>query len=202
MKVTLRKAAQLSTEVYKLISVQAAKVQTSTAVKVKPVRANNINVIYNESLNNLYKEVAKLRKLHSVYMELRVQIGVGNSKEVTPLLSQIAVVDMELKTQTQLLNSISVNPDSGAVVAQDFERACVMYETPSVVNESYYGRGVDSDFRLNVVEKDFQLMIERDIADLKKQKTILSDRLMEVNIITEIELSDFTEEILKEFRII
>ena len=202
MKVTLRKAAQLSTEVYKLISLKAAEVQSATAVKVKPVRSNKIEMILVDAVDELSTKWNELRNLYAAYLDLRVQIGNGNSEEVTSLLSHIAVLDMEIKAQTQLLNSINVNPDSDEVIEDDFERACLMYGSVPSPTESYYGRSTDQEYRLNVVDAKFKSDVELTLLSLKRMKNYFNDRLMEVNIMTEIELDEFTEEILKKFRII
>lgn len=200
MKVTLRRAAQLSTEVYKLISTKAAEVQNSTVVKVKPVRSNHIGNIREEKLDHLFEVWEELKQLYSAYADLRTQIGIGNAKEVTPLLSQISVIDMEIKAQTQLFNSITPNTESVDVLHDDFERACQVYANPAP-KESYYGL-TDSEYRLNVVDEVFKERVEDTLVILRKMKTDLTDQVLAANVITEIELNDFTQEILEKFRII
>ena len=200
MKVTLRRAAQLSTEVYKLISTKTVEVQNATSVKVKPVRSNHIGNIREEKLDHLFEVWEELKQLYSAYADLRTQIGIGNAKEVTPLLSQISVIDMEIKAQTQLLNSITPNTDSVEVTHDDFERACQVYANPTST-ESYYGR-TDSEYRLNVVDEVFKGRVEDTLVLLRKMKTNLTDQVLAANVITEIELNDFTQEVLEKFRII
>lgn len=184
MNITLRKANAIQNSINEAI--QAIKIETSLELNEfqDPVaelqRAND----------TLFANDTRRQKLLLALYNIRGLVGTANaSSGIDVALAKAAFLDKRIK-QLEELNRANVVEDL-AVINGKLEK---IKARPADSRQSMYG--YSDTVNTGVIAREQHEQIKKEIKNLKKQKQKLNDEVLELNIKTEIPLSDDTVETL------
>ena len=124
--------------------------------------------------------------LVSVY-RIRREVAQANAKSgINDLLADVALVDKEIAFYSKLAKVVPA-VETDVIVGK-------LGKIKSRTESDYYGR--EDSVRTSIFTEVEVAEFKAKLAALKKQKVVLQDSLLELNVSMEIELSDQTEEIL------
>ena len=182
MKITLRRASQVQTELARAIQTVANKVTPievfTLSDKVDPLakRADAVAKLM-DNLEDFYR-------LNEVQIRLRSAIGGANAtSEVSGILSKLAV---NKNVQAKLAQLIDIGGE-----AQDDESWSFTWKT--MLDKLTSGDSYDayhSRINANLVTSDLKKMLTDHLVVLKRESNDLSDKLLFINTNTAIEISD------------
>ena len=184
-KVTLRKAAQIVSEIEKWL------VNNKPTVAATKVVTKNMDVpsIVQEGRTKFVEVLDKQQKLYKILASIKNQIGLTNSTVgITSLLGDLAVVEKQLA----MLNTLDV---------KKWERPLTeMVDEAEQINSytDMYSRNMNVGF----MDSEIVESIENQIYNLKKEKTQLTDKLSESNSSNHILISEDNWQFLESLRIV
>lgn len=181
MKVTLRKANALQAAIVEAI----AGLELATDVAINEFEKPTAKI--DEAQNKFSTHMATRSKLLGVQYEIRRAVAHANAEAgINDLLADVAMVEKDIALYTRL-----------AKVRPALENDVIVGKLGKIK-----GRGEDQYFgREDIVQTSIfnEAAIEEfkaKLAALKKQKASLQDSLLELNVQTEIEVSDEAEKLL------
>lgn len=189
MKLTLRKANALKQLIVdKLNSTSPALTaqvgKYDDAEKVIESAVGKFNLVFN------YKHV-----LNGLLYVLRKKVASASQEVgISDLLTDMALVDRQVELLKPIATQSSFRPDIEQVKAH---QADLLKEQPATVY-----RAAVSTITVNIIDESAVQQAVAQLSVLRKQKVNISDKLLELNITTEIELSDEQEKILRDFDLI
>jgi len=184
-KVTLRKAAQIVSEIEKWL------VNNKPTVAATKVVTKNMDVpsIVQEGRTKFVEVLDKQQKLYKILASIKNQIGLTNSTVgITSLLGDLAVVEKQLA----MLNTLDV---------KKWERPLTeMVDEAEQINSytDMYSRNMSVSF----INAEMVEGVENQIYNLKKEKTQLTDKLSEYNSSNHILISESNWQFLESLRIV
>lgn len=185
-KVTLRKAAQIVSEIEKWL-VNNKPNPSSTKVVTK-----NIDVVslVHDGRVKFLDSLVKQEKLYKILATIKNQIGILNTNVgITALLGDLAVVEKQLT----MLNSLDV---------EKLDRPLTeMLDEAEAINDckdSYISRNMNFSF----IDTEIVKGIKDQIYNLKKEKAQLTDKLTELNSSNHILISENNWQFLETLRIV
>lgn len=184
-KVTLRKAAQIVSEIEKWL------VNNKPTVAATKVVTKNMDVpsIVQEGRTKFVEVLNKQQKLYKILATIKNQIGLTNSTVgITSLLGDLAVVEKQLA----MLNTLDV---------KKWDRPLTeMVDEAEQINSytDMYSRNMNVGF----MDSEIVESIENQIYNLKKEKTQLTDKLSEYNSSNHILISEDNWQFLESLRIV
>lgn len=184
-KVTLRKAAQIVSEIEKWL------VNNKPTVAATKVVTKNMDVpsLVQEGRTKFVEVLDKQQKLYKILATIKNHIGVTNSTVgITALLGDLSVVEKQLA----MLNTLDVK-------TWDRSLTEMVDEAEQINNHTdMYTRNMSVSFiNTEIVEG-----IEKQIYNLKKEKTQLTDKLSEYNSSNHILISENNWQFLESLRIV
>lgn len=186
MKISLRKANALQLEINAYISKQ----QVSHILEVNEFETNieeSINKLSSEFMNDYNNKL----KLFDVICEIRNKIGQANAESgINSLLTELASITNKIKIST-----VSIDKRSSYSLENVKKRFEKLIETSKA-------GGYSHAFIVEVLDAEDNDSLKKNITKLKKSKQKIQDSLLELNIRTEINLSDESVEILQEHDLI
>ena len=184
-KVTLRKAAQIVSEIEKWL------VNNKPTVHSVKVVTKNMDVpsLVQEGRTKFVEVLDKQQKLYKILASIKNQIGLTNSTVgITALLGDLSVVEKQLA----MLNALDV---------KKWDRSLTeMVDEAEQINSNtdMYSRNMSVSFiNAEIVEG-----VENQIYNLKKEKTQLTDKLSEYNSSNHILISEDNWQFLESLRIV
>lgn len=193
MKVSLRKASALS----------AALLDASRKISVTPTLSVSI---YTQSGEAVLSEIdtarsAMVTNIDSVLdlakagYDIRAAIGLANEKAgVNAILTEKAYLDSAEKTISALASAGSVRNPTVEILDRQLSNL-----QARAGGDNYYG---GEDFSLNVINDDVRETLTNRLADIRRKKMEISDRLLSINLTTEIDLSQSVVDLLNKYKLI
>ena len=189
MKLTLRKANALQL----LINEQIASTSIQTQVSVGKYDNPTAAVIHAGEIFLLTLE--KTRSLLAVLYSIREKVAKSShSAGVSAILSEVAHIDKLSAVLKPLANLSSFAPTEEVLLAA---HADLKKDVP----QTSYSQPKNS-FTTGAIPPNWLPGYVKEVSDLRKRKQSLSDKLLELNITHEIELSSAEEETLKKYDLI
>jgi len=189
MKLTLRKANALQLLINESISATSISTQVSVGKYDDPIAA----VIHAGEI--FLASFAKNETLLSVLYSIRQKVAdAGHAAGISKILSEIAHID-KLSAILKPLAATSSFAPTEEVLRE--AHADLKKEQPA----NAYGSRRDA-FTTGAIPQGWIPGFVKQVSDLRKKKQSLSDKLLELNIKHEIELSASEEETLKKYDII
>ena len=189
MKLTLRKANALQL----LINEKIAATTLATAVSVS--RYDDPCLLVISAAANLQESLSKKRLLLEVLYSIRQAASAANqSSGISDILSEVAYIDKLTAALKPLAENSQFSP------AEEVLREAHA-DLKKEVAPVGYGSRRDA-FTTGFIPQGWADGYVKEVSDLRKRKQSLSDKLLELNISNEIELSDQEEEVLKKYDLI
>ncbi len=189
MQVTLRKADALQ----KLI--QAAINSTNLVTTVEINRFNSPSVAFEQAKKQFTEDLLKKQALTASLYDIRQSVGsAGANAGVSSILAQMAFIDKAVGMLQSLANVREFYVDSHVLAAQQKD----LLEDKAV--ERYTSRR--ETVNASILTKDEVESFKKQIEAHRRTRLELSDRLLEINVRTEIELTPDTSAALKQYGII
>jgi uncharacterized protein YdcH (DUF465 family) len=189
MKVSLRKANMLQNTLNELV-----KESTEISSVVDVMTQDNWETELDNVRNEYFEEVESKLILTKTRYNIRQQIAEKNAEcGINTMLCDVANID----TQINLLNSLILNQsvrDNSNVIQKRIDRN---EEQLKKENSNYLGRSVDS-MKISVLEKSDINNYKNIVRSLKKERVKLNDKILSLNIKTELELSLEIEYVLSD----
>ena len=183
MKITLRKANALQNTIQDHIKT----VEVNTTVSINEFQ--NPGVELNFARNTLVANDAKRASLTKALYGIRAQVGRANTEAgVADLLTEAAYIDKRLGHLKGLTESKAVESD--AVIDGKLEKLRQVEAKSRIYG---YGDTVDT----GVLTAEQIEAFKAEMRDLKKQKQSINDKVLELNVRTEIELAADTVSLLQ-----
>jgi hypothetical protein len=183
MKISLRKAKVVQTNILECIE----SIRYVLSVEINEFQ--DVNALMQQAYNNTIAADKRRNDLTAAIYEIRDLVGAANaSSGIDTLLTQIAYIDRRVKQVTELSNATEVLPPevlAGRVERLKFEKESIgSYRSGST---SYTG----------IFTREQLTQFKAEITQLKRQRQRLNDRLLHLNMTTEISLKDETVNLLK-----
>lgn len=187
MQINLRKANAVQAEIKKAIS--GVKVEMNVSVDEFTPDYKSVVVAAQQSL---VKAVARKRALTKALFEIRNQVGEANAKVgVNHVLTQVELIDADLSILTPLVNG-TIGKEFAEIEAR-LEKAKA--SQADSIRASMYGiNKVETSVVTPSLIEDAKLLVK----SFKRDKQELQDKLLQLNVYTDITLSDEAVELLKE----
>jgi uncharacterized protein (DUF4213/DUF364 family) len=183
MRVTLKKGAALAT------ALGAISLPLTTAVTISIFSDDDVRKLADAELAVLSERIGKVASINQAIYHIRALIGEANSKDISKLLTERALIDKQLAAFNPLFQ-----PNVKAV---DFDAITRKREALRTGQENTYRSADAISFPLFT-----NSLVETTIKQLKKQRIKLEDHLSELNFRETIELPDEVVELLTEFDLI
>ena len=178
MKITLRKASALQNAINDTI--KGIKLETQLQIN-EFQNAEAVIAAANTTLNkNLDRKIALTNALYAI----RSAVGQANSTKVDSLLAQVANVEKNIQIYSELAN-VNVREDA-VVLNGKLEK--IKNDKGEASRRSIYG--YNDTVSTTVVSQEQIDQVKAEIQNLKKQKQKINDEVLELNIKTEIPLSE------------
>jgi hypothetical protein len=183
MKITLRKANALQTAIVEAV----AALELGTEVAINEFERPTAKI--DEAQSKFSENLATRAKLQTSQYEIRRKVARANAESgINDLLADVAMTEKDIalytrlsKTRPSLENDVIVGK-LGKIKGRSEDQ---FYGREDVVQTSIFNESAINDFK-------------ETLASLKKQKVILQDNLLELNVSTVIDLTDETEKVLSE----
>ena len=183
MKITLRKANALQNTIQDHI--KTVEIKTSVSLNEFQIPAVELSIARNTLVAN---DIQRTRLSKALY-KIRAQVGRANVESgVADLLTEAAYVDKRLGYLKGLTESKVV--ESEAVLDGKLQK---LREQDSKHRVYGYGDTVDT----GVLNTEQIESFKSEVRDLKKQKQSINDKVLELNVRTEIELDADTVALLQ-----
>lgn len=183
MKITLRKANALQNTIQDHIKT----VEVNTSISLNEFQ--NPGVELNFARNTLVANDAKRASLTKALYKIRAQVGRANTEAgVADLLTEAAYIDKRLGHLKGLTESKVVESD--IVLEGKLQK---LREAEAKSRMYGYGDTVDT----GVLEAEQIEGYRAEMRDLKKEKQSINDKILELNVRTEIELNAETLSVLQ-----
>jgi hypothetical protein len=184
MKISLRKASAVQNRI--LETIRDIKIQTSVQLnEFQPVES-----VLKSANDLLFANDHRRQTLLAVLYNIRGLIGAANSSAGIDLaLTKSAYIDKRLVQLTEMTHDNSV--DSIEVINGRLNK---IKETPANSSSRMYGQA--DTVESGILSADQLSNIKREILSIKKQKQKINDEILELNIKTEIPLTEETVNIL------
>lgn len=182
MKVTLRKANALQAAIVEAI----AGLELATDVAINEFERPTAKI--EEAQNKFTTHLTTRSKLLGVQYEIRRAVARANAEAgINDLLADVAMVEKDIALYTRLAKTRPAL-ENDVIVGK-------LGKIKGRAEDQFYGRNEDvvqtSIFNESAIDG-----FKETLAGLKKQKVSLQDSLLELNVQTEIELSDEAEKLL------
>ena len=188
MKINLRKAKALQTAIQQLIGT------LSFNLTVDVGEFDDAEKIINDGVLNFQDKFKAKSKLWQTYYSLRAAVALANtSAGISTLLAEQALSD-KLIVETSVLADEHLIVKDLTVLRRQQEK---LQQNPSA--NAY--RAFDN-LNTGILTPEIIAMANQNLKNLRKQKQIITDRLLELNISTEIELDAAVVDTLKEFDLV
>ena len=185
MNITLRKANALQNSIQE--AMKSIRVETSVDLN----EFQDPNLVLTDANNKLFDADNRRQKLLLAVYNIRGLVGTANAASgIDVNLAKAAFIDKRIG---QLEEIASLKPHTDISVIQGKLEKIKNRKEES--RASLYGR--DDTVSTSVVSQEQINMAKAEIQNLKKQKQKINDEILELNIKTEIPLSDDVNELLK-----
>lgn len=190
MKITLRKADALKKSITEAIN----GISLDTTVSIG--RYDDPKKIFDEAVRNFARDFDKKTDLTKVLYDIRADVSAANDVSgISDILAEIATIDKTIAILKPLSQTAKFSP---APEVLETQHADLKAELAPV--EQYRSRR--ESFEVSIVDRN-QVQNWLGIINVgRKQKQDLSDKLLELNVQTEIELQPEVEDILTKYGII
>ena len=187
MKVSLRKANALQSA----ITEASAGLDLATEIAINEFEKPTAKIA--EAKERFVSQcLTRDALLVSVY-QIRRAVAQANAKSgINDLLADVALVDKEIVFYSKLAK-VGPAVETDVIVGK-------LGKIKSRTESDFYGR--EDSVRTSIFAEVEVAEFKAKLAALKKQKVVLQDHLLELNVATEIELSEQTKEILTDAGII
>lgn len=184
MKITLRKANAIQQNINELL--RGIKYEMVVNINEFEAPATKID----EANATVFDEINRAINLNLALYTIRGLVGLANAAEIDGLLTRIAHTEKMVQLNNHLLSAPKrVSLD---VLKGKLDKIKAAPETDSM---RMYGR--QSDVSTGVFSEEAVKTFKSTVQSLKKEKQKLQDKVLELNIRTEIELPEEVVEILK-----
>ncbi len=174
MKITLRKASVLQNNIQEVI--KAISPKATVALN----EFQDFHAVMAESKNTVLKDIDRLVNLNSALASIRSAIGTANVQSgVNDKLATSASLDRLVAIHENLVLDTNIVEDEKVIQG----KLTKLGATPQTY---HYG---DSNVTVGVLEKADIDTLKGKMQSYKKQKQVLNDEILELNIRTEITLS-------------
>ena len=182
MNITLRKANQIQLAINE--NLKSIEFKTSVEINEFQNAGEVISAVENEFAKNLARRDSLLAALY----EIRKQVSRGNHiAEINDKLADVALLDKQIQFFSDLSNKKARENDS--VIEGKLNKIRNRSE-----ERSLYGRDIVDT---SIFDKDELDGFRTLVANCKKQKQILQDQILEMNVRTELPLSESTVKTLQ-----
>lgn len=183
MKINLRKANAIQSDIRKAIS----QVKLESNVGVNEFMTDVEGAVM--QARSKYLDAVKLRaELNEALYEIRKAVGNVNAQQgVSDILAEVQMIDAHVSTLA-LISEATPTPPSAEVIAR--------IEKVKGANTSIYGVERLSTFAVGVLSDILIDSFKQEIKSLKRKKQVLQDKLLAINVQSDITLSDSTVELL------
>lgn len=181
MKVTLRKANALQAAIVE--SMASLELATDVAINEFEKPAAKLDEAKNKFMSNLNTRA----NLLSVHYEIRREVASANAASgINNLLANVAMAEKEILLYKKL-SSLRPALDNDVIVGK-------LGKIKGRAEEAYYGS--ESNVNTTIFDSKEIDEFKTYLADLKRRKVTLQDSMLELNVKTEIEISDEAEQVL------
>jgi len=182
MKITLRKASALQNAINE--TVKAIDVSASVTVD----EFQEANTVIEQARNTAMQSFVRKAALLDVLYAVRKSVAAANAAAgIADLLADVALLEKRIQLQSQLANATPRLED--AVLNGRLDR---LREGSSEARLYRHSNGVDTGVFVAEAIADYRA----ELADLKKSKQALQDRLLELNVQTTVELDSKSVSVL------
>lgn len=182
MKISLRKVNALQLAINQVIG------KISLGAEVAITEYETPSVVISTNRSDLNTNMDRRNTLIDVLYDIRTKVGDANhTSGVDRILAKIAQTEKKLQTVELLANR-----------PQQVDMAIILGKIDKIKNRStseYFGQA-DTVNTSSLSQEDL-VFFKATVASLKKQKQLLQDQLLELNVRTEIELDDTTVKVLE-----
>lgn len=181
MRITLRKANALQAAIVEAV----AGLELATDVAINEFEKPTAKI--EEAKSKFTTHMATRSKLMGVQYEIRRSVARANAEAgINDLLADVAMVEKDIGVYTRLAK---VRPalDNDVIVGK-------LGKIKGRAEDQFYGR--EEHVQTSIFTEAEVEEFKTTLAALKKQKVSLQDSLLELNVQTEIELSDEAEKLL------
>ena len=186
MKISLKKAATL-------VSAITEQLQTIALVTDKSVGEFDEISVVDEAAAELADKIQKKLNLLEVQYAIRKKVAIANfGNDIDHVLNHIALLDKKLSLLTVLAKSKDRIDDE--ILSKMLQK---LRERKSG-GESFYDNDIFKNVTTSVITKETRLEFEKLVKQLNKEKAEKKEELLKLNMVTEIQLSDFEVEILED----
>lgn len=190
MKVTLRKANAIQQNINEALR-NIRLEPTVSITEFEPVE-----FVINEANEKIFNEVNRQVDLNLALYTIRGLVGQANSAEIDGLLTRIAHNEKMIALNNHLLTS----PKRVALDVLKGKLEKIKSIPEDAVRSSIYGR--TTEVSTGVFSDEAFKVFKTTVLNLKKEKQKLQDKVLELNITTEIELPEDVVAILKKEELI
>lgn len=174
MKVTLRKANALQQSILDLIKIS----YLTNAVSFNEFE--NVSEKFKSAENEYINTLNLVHALNDSLYTIRRLVGRANAQEINDLLCDVAFIEKQIV----LNHNIATSAPATAINVIEGKLERIKNATDSSVR--MYGRA--DEVSSTIFDETYIKAAKRTVSDLKKMKQKLQDRILELNIKTEIEL--------------
>jgi len=181
MKITLRKANALQ----QAITEAVAGLELATDVAINEFERPTAKI--EEAKNKFVTNMTTRSKLMGVQYEIRKEVARANaSAGINDLLADVAMLDKDITVYARLAKT-RPSLDNDVIVGK-------LGKIKGRSEDQFYGR--EDHVQTSIFNESEIEEFKSKLAELKKQKVSLQDSLLELNVQTDIELSDESEKLL------
>lgn len=177
MKITLRKANAIQQSIQDLI--RGIQVETNISIN----EFENVNTKLDEATAKLSASLVAIGDLYEALFSIRLLVGKANSEEIDGLITRAAHLEKLIQLNSQLSNlAPRTNID---VLNGTLDKIRASNSEASSVYGSRYNQ-----VNTTVLTGEDIAKVKAAVAKFKKEKQKLQDKVLELNIRTEIELPE------------
>ena len=189
MKINLRKSAAVQNELRKMLNEKIERTTEEAQATYKEFDIGNVVGIYNKKAEEWAKTASGFGELKQVYFSIRQKTSEKNAScGVNDTLTNMAELVMQ---ERMLLAQLSVKE---GLEPQEIEYR--LTRARNLADKTTTGYGDENVVTSSVFTKEMLKDIERILKIVKRDKQVLSDCLLDLNVKTEIELSEAEEKFL------
>ena len=186
MKISLKKAATL-------VSAITEQLQTIALITDKSVgEFDDISVVDDASVE-LADKIEKKLNLLEVQYAIRKKVATANfENDIDHVLNHIALLDKKLSLITVLAKS------KDRIDNEILSKMLQKLRERKSGGESFYDNDIFKNVTTSVITKETRLEYEKLVKQLNKEKAEKKEELLKLNMVSEIDLSDFEVKILED----
>lgn len=191
MKINLRKADALQ----KAITEEINSTDIPTVVSIG--RFDDPEKVFGEAVQKYSDNYDKKISLYGVLYEIRNLVGIAKAKAgIDEVLTDMALLDKVVSWTKPLSQATEFAPDLLSLL----ERHKDLKEEK--VPEGRFGVQRREHIAVPVISKAFADNLKNEIANAKRERQNFSDKLLDLNVKSEIELDEEDVEILRQYKLI